>query len=134
MREHLEKAKSNEKFLLFIEQNAVNDFYDWKITVIFYIALHYIKALLKFKKKPTGYTHFDLDKIINPCKPSASCPFPQDKYDCYNDLYIDSRNARYSPVYSTDFQILLVHVLCEKSKTNLGAIKKYVVSEGLKIT
>lgn len=134
MREHLEKAKNNERFLEFIEQNIKDNFYDWKIIVIFYAALHYIKALLKLKRKPPGFTHNELKNIINPQNTQARYPFPQKIYDSYDELYDDSRNARYTAVYMNEFQILLMNSLYNRSKTNLANIKKHVSQEGLVIS
>lgn len=133
MKKFLEKAKNNERFLFFIEKNALDDFHDWKITIIFYAAIHYIKALLKFKRKPSVFNHREMDNMINPSNSSALYPFPQNEYECYSELYTDSRNARYTPVYSTDFQILLLKVICDNSKRNLNKIKNFIISEGLKI-
>lgn len=40
--DHLRQAKHNERFLSLIEDNYPDDFFDWKITVCFYIIVHYI--------------------------------------------------------------------------------------------
>ncbi len=44
MKDYLRKAKHNENFLAVLEKSFPNEFYDWKIVVIFYIAVHYIEA------------------------------------------------------------------------------------------
>jgi hypothetical protein len=44
MKNHLNKAAYNEDFLAKIEDAFPGDFYDWKITVIFYVAVHYLDA------------------------------------------------------------------------------------------
>ncbi|UKJ06319.1 hypothetical protein [Solitalea lacus] len=44
MNRHINQAQHNETFLAFIENHSPDDYNDWKITVIFYIAVHYIQA------------------------------------------------------------------------------------------
>ncbi len=35
MKSHLERAKANERFLAFIDENDGDDFSEWKMTVFF---------------------------------------------------------------------------------------------------
>ncbi len=132
MKGHIEKAKHNEKFLEFIETNVTDDFHDWRITVIFYSGLHYMKALLKLKKIPSGHSHTDLDIVINPNNNKAKYPLPTNVYNLYQSLYQNARNSRYDAHLSNDFQILLMKVKTDESKKSLTEIKKYIKKEGLK--
>jgi uncharacterized protein (UPF0332 family) len=133
MQLHIDKARNNEKFLAFIESNITDDFIDWKITVTFYAALHYIKALLKAKHVADTHSHTKIDLAINPGNKNRKFAMPGDYYQCYRELYEASRNARYTVVYSNQFQILLQKMQCEQSKQNLSKLKEYVKNEGVKI-
>jgi len=133
MKSHLERAKANERFLAFIDDNEGDDFSDWKMTVLFYCALHYLKAFLILNKKPLGHSHTEIDSIINPCSTSAKFPFPQKIYDYYNVLYQNSWEARYSGVYFTDLQVQLLKWKCNESSDCLKKLKEYFITEGLQI-
>lgn len=132
MRSHIARAKSNEKFLKFIDQGASSDFTDWKITVIFYTALHYLRAYLLFKKIRVPRSHKLIDTIINPSNPSAIHPLPK-VYNRYNALYQNSWESRYSGVYTNDFQEKLLLAKCQESRQYLEALKSFFAEEGLKI-
>lgn len=43
------QALLNEKFLNEIESNYYSDFNDWKITIIFYTSVHFLKSYAKIK-------------------------------------------------------------------------------------
>lgn len=132
MKSHLERAKANERFLAFIDENDGDDFSEWKMTVLFYCSLHYLKAYLIFKKKPVGHSHKEIDSIINPSNPKAQFPFPEKIYNLYNTLYQNSWEARYSGVYNTSMQAALLKWKCTESFTCLNELKSYFASEGLK--
>ena len=131
MKSHLERAKANERFLAFIDANEGDDFSEWKMTVLFYSSLHYLKAYLILKKKPLGHSHKDIDSIINPANAKAQFPFPQKIYDYYNTLYQNSWEARYSGVYNTAMQAALLKWKCSESLCCLEELKKYFKAEGL---
>jgi|GEM_PF-6903932 len=44
-----DQACSNEKFLLSVEEASPSNFHDWKATIVFYCALHYLKSFAKTK-------------------------------------------------------------------------------------
>jgi hypothetical protein len=84
--EHREKAEHNE----FLVSTLDNPFWDWKISAMFYSALHYVES------------YFAVKKIVHPIpKPNHSSRLPLVKkhlftiYKDYQDLYNDSRDARY---------------------------------------
>lgn len=45
MQAHLEQAVHNEHFHACIQQEFSDKFFDWKTTVLFYVALHWLHAL-----------------------------------------------------------------------------------------
>ena len=45
MQQYLNQANHNQKFHDCINSEFPGHFCDWKITVLFYIAIHYLKAL-----------------------------------------------------------------------------------------
>lgn len=84
--EHRTRAEHNE----FLVQNLDNPFFDWKVTGLFYSALHYVDAYLAVRNihPPThavrlGHTRTD---------PKLQ-PVSRD----YRELLNESRTARYEP-------------------------------------
>lgn len=59
-REHVKQAKKNETFLGHVRN--LNEFADWGITVVFYIAVHYGRALLAILgTQITSHQHFQTE-------------------------------------------------------------------------
>lgn len=131
MQSHIEKGKKNEKFLQFIELHGKDDYIDWKITVCFYSALHYVKAFLK-KHSINTNNHKDIDDQIH-FKNGGKAKFDQPHYEVYEDLRRNASVARYSGVFSTSFQEQYLKNLCIESKKSLHQIKLYIGSKGVKL-
>lgn len=98
MNPHTEKALHNVAYLRDIEHSFPTAYYDWKITTLFYIALHLIHGLAHQTKKQIGQTHDEVLRNIRPTIPgrtSPTMPFTQIHYEMYYRLYELSRIARY---------------------------------------
>ena len=132
MRDHLAKAKHNEKFIKLINDSIKDDFFDWKITISFYAALHYLKAFLKLKNVFGGNTHTQIDNLINPNSNTKKINIPDNIYSSYQVLLNNSRNARYSVYKNSDFQVLLLKVKKDESNNLLKELKNYFKSQGLR--
>ena len=90
--EHIHQAKRNLSFLR--EITAINDSYDWQVTVCFYTALHLINAHLS--KSGLQYRkHSEVDLAINPKNLLSLTRLPDDEYVAYSSLYKLSRRSRY---------------------------------------
>lgn len=133
MRSHIDRAKANERFLAFINDHAGDEFIEWKITVLFYTSLHYIKALLIFKDKPSGRGQRDIDRIIDPSHEKAIFPFPAEIYDLYITLYQNAWESRYLGVYENLLEAAMLKQRYLESQDCLIALKKYLESVGLQL-
>jgi hypothetical protein len=71
MERHIFKAEHNQKFHDCIEAEFDGHFYDWKITVLFYVAIHYLKALAILRGIEIGETHIEIEKSVNPDRNTA---------------------------------------------------------------
>lgn len=72
MQNHLEQAKHNRELLNEMETVFPQKFFDWKITITFYIAIHYLQALADHKGIEIGQTHNDIERNVNPNSPLDS--------------------------------------------------------------
>lgn len=130
---HIQQAKHNEKFHECICEQFPDRFFDWKITVLFYQAIHYLKALAAQKGLRIGDTHHEIELNINPDRPKNVMPITRGAWREYNSLFQYSQTARYNGV--TDFETFekLKEVDYGFAKKNLENFKKYLLSVGLKM-
>ncbi len=129
---HINQSKHNSDLHGAICDKFPEHYNDWKITVLFYTALHCIKAYFKSKNIDIGDTHVQIEKSINPLIQHAPHKVNQGCWANYKSLYRYSHTARYDGISDMlTFQESLKedHKNC---KEHLIAVKKYVTDHGLK--
>lgn len=131
MQEHINQAQHNEEFLKAIEDKFPDYFFDWKITVIFYIALHYLKAYNQFNNARIGSSHKELNFNANPANEKALNPLSTKAFNHYFDLFNSSYNSRYIGLLDRKNTINLLKFNYWQAKTDLEELKKYFKSKGL---
>jgi len=133
MQEHIEQARHNQNFHNCIEGNFEDNFFDWKITVLFYTAIHCLKALAAKKAIDIGETHVDIAKHIDPKSNTAKMRISANAYSEYKNLLQYSKTARYCGITDMEtFQELkrIDHKHCMES---LRKFKMYVAGKGVDI-
>ena len=133
MKQHLDQANHNQDFHDCIETQFTGQFYDWKITVLFYVAIHYLKAFASKKGIDIGETHFDIEHNVNPDRHNAKMRITKGAWREYKNLFNYSRTARYEGItdISTFEQLKKVdHSYC---LIHLDNFKKYLQGQGLLI-
>lgn len=133
MQEHVTQAKHNHKFHDGVHECFEDNYFDWKITALFYTALHYIRAFIKSKNINPGTSHEDIDNQINPKKANSPIPVSVTCWENYRNLYHYSRAARYDGFididkFNSDKKIDHIY-----SGQHLEDIMKYLRSHGMKI-
>ena len=92
--EHIIQAKRNLIFLS--ETNLKNQsFWDWQVTISYYVAVHLLNAHLAKTANLHYRTHEDVKNAINPYNPLAICKVDIEIYLCYAKIEGLSRRARY---------------------------------------
>ncbi len=133
MEQHIEKAAHNRNFHDTIDTHFNDQFYDWKITVLFYVAIHYLKALAESRKIDIGDTHHEIEQSVNPDRSTAKMRITKNAWREYKNLFNYSRTARYEGItdISTFEQLMkLDHAFC---LIHLENFKKYIERQGIKI-
>jgi hypothetical protein len=130
---HIEQARHNAAFLLAIEKQFPKQFYDWKITVCLYIALHYLQAFARLKRVQIGTNHRDMMDNSNPNDPTATNPLSQKAFDAYRNLFHLSHGSRYQVVKNQSVHLSLLGLDAAIAKKELETIKNYLVSQGLSL-
>jgi hypothetical protein len=133
MQQHIDQATHNQKFHDTIDCNFDGQFHDWKITVLFYVAIHYLKALASSRNIDIGETHYEIEQSVNPDRQNSKMKITRGAWREYKNLFNYSRTARYEGI--TDFETFeklkqLDHSYC---LTHLDNFKKYIQSQGITI-
>ncbi|MDJ1470273.1 hypothetical protein [Xanthocytophaga flava] len=94
--DYLRQAQENQRFLVSLEKQFPNDFFDWKTTVIFYIALHWMKAFLFVNYNGlTVESHEEIRSFYKDNQRKRRDIMPQHIWAKYNSLNTSCNNARY---------------------------------------
>lgn len=98
MQQFIEQAKHNQLLHDTLHAAYPDQFNDWKITILFYVAIHYLKALAAKQKRSIGETHYDIKANIKPPRfagDSPTMPLTLSAFNIYQDLLKYSQTARY---------------------------------------
>jgi hypothetical protein len=98
MQEFIEQIKHNEDFHISIGTQYPTKFFDWKVTCLFYIAVHCLKALAAKKGVNIGSTHKEVELSVSPLKGATIMPLSQTAWNNYSILYRYSMTARYDGI------------------------------------
>jgi hypothetical protein len=109
--EHRTRAEHNE----FLVSTLDNPFWDWKACVMFYAAVHYVHSYLA-AKKVTLPTHMDHKKRLTLVQWHL-----RPIYKDYEDLYNDSRDARY------EADVMFSKLEVQQLEKKLESIKKVIL-------
>jgi len=126
--EHISQAKSNLSFLQCILGNK--DFWDWKVTVSFYVAVHLINSHIAQKSDLHYRSHDRVDTAINPFNSVSITKLPEKEYLAYTKLLGLSRRARYLIHEKPEDKEAEIHFTYEKhyirALKNLDIIMDYI--------
>lgn len=131
MQQFLDQASHNQVFHDEISKACAENYYDWKITVLFYIAVHYLRALAAMRSIDIGTTHQEIEKSVNPDRVGAVMRITKAAWRNYSLLYHSSRNARYEGISDRSTFESLMQIDHGYCLTYLDNFKKYVGGQGL---
>jgi len=92
--EHLNQAKENLKFLEQVNQN-LNNFWDWQVTVCFYVAIHIVNAHIAKTLNLHYRMHHEVENAINPYRELSPTKFTEEIFTSYMKLKGLSKRSRY---------------------------------------
>ncbi|ADR21385.1 hypothetical protein MATR_09860 [Marivirga tractuosa] len=107
MQEYIEQCKYNVELLEALEEKFPENYFDWKITIAFYVTIHCIKAILRKKLSRNVSSHEEIINIISHKKAGNSSPVSKSCWNMYYALYSASRDVRYNGF--TDFKSFNEH-------------------------
>jgi hypothetical protein len=130
---HYNQIKHNTNFLNFLQKEVPDDFYDWKITVTFYIALHYIRAYACKMNVKLGDSHISIIYNLKQSNANSGIPVPQHIFLSYLKLYDTSKNARYSGLKNDETILKKYKARYDECLKSLESIKEHLSKNGIKI-
>lgn len=103
MNQFLLKARRNLDFLKMLENEFPHEYFEWKVTIIFYIALNATKGYLDKSGLPPKSNHQDLQKQIEALSNNtSSCVFDTMYPTEYNRIRNYSESSRYDPIQNNE--------------------------------
>lgn len=93
--DHLAQARHNEEFADFLLAQSDERFLGWAVTSVFYAAVHYGRAFLRFKSGPAITSHPGFETHF------LRISRDQSLYNLYRRLKDESERARYDCAHYT---------------------------------
>ena len=121
----IEQAKYNENFLSLVEAQFPDDFFDWKITIVFYCTVHYLNEYL-WSHDISIRSHDERNKELNPDDKNSLYPLSEDLWIMYYDMYRMCLSARYNGIQNKNVQMKKFADDLKTCKVNFEELKKFV--------
>ncbi len=134
MDEFVIHANHNDAFHVAICQTFPDTYYDWKLTCLFYVAIHYLKALALKRKKSIGQTHYEINNNIRSGKHRPAMPIADTAFNNYMNLFHYSQSARYDGVEDINIFTALKKGDYEHALKCFGDFKKFIISNDVKLS
>lgn len=134
MHNHLDQAKHNERFLTEVERSFPLIYNDWKITIVFYAALHYLRAYASFRGVIIPESHDGMRRAMGSGQPSGpKLDIDESCSKSYRVLFSICHSARYQGVKDMGrFEAMHGRGLVAARK-KLDRIKGHLKEKGLKV-
>lgn len=131
---HIKKAQSNEKFRKEICHCFDDQFFDWKTTVCFYEAIHWLRALAQHRRVDIGRYHEDIKRNIDSNNPQATMVIENYAKKAYQVLYKNSQSARYEPCIGDIDDNEIYSSMFKHSEEKLREFRTYIDKQGFTIS
>lgn len=130
VKNHIDKAKHNERFVSVVESEFKSDFIDWCITALFYSALHYLSAFISYTGTSVPSDHTKRKVLLNP-DGDNTLNMEYIPYEAYIELSEYSHKTRYFNHYSGRVTSVILRKDLEECKSDLEIIKQFVQKKGV---
>lgn len=130
--EHIEQAKRNLSFLESVNRLQAN-YWDWQVTVCFYVVVHMINAHIAKKGNMHYRTHKDVESAINPYNKLSPAKVNETVFTAFKTIRNLSRRSRYMINENKEIKRETAHFTYDKhlrkAIINLDKIICYIGSE-----
>lgn len=122
------QAVSNQIFLTNVETDNPTDFFDWKITIVFYSGLHYMKSFANAKGVDLkSHNDFNEKTVSQGSGLSPELIIDGNIRRDYINLRNLSYNARYDGYFSEKIDKILIKGRLKDSKVYLSNVKSWII-------
>lgn len=122
------QAIHNYKFFCEVHSKLPAVFFDWKITVLFYTAIHLLRALMAQRGLTVDESHYALRNAINPT--NGVSPVKKHCYNAYIVLYNASLEVRYTGFLDDSKRTDYLKAKFSKCQKAIESIDAYMKSQG----
>jgi hypothetical protein len=133
MNDFYNQAKHNLKFLEAIEASFPEDYFDWKITVLYYVSIHMLKCWAKQRGADIGRTHQEIANSLNPRRGRQVTPLPEWVWDKYSDLLRYSQSSRYDGINNAAIVLSAQKKNYQECKKLFQSFCSYMKSKGIEL-
>lgn len=133
MQQYLNQVQHNEDFHVTLCAQNQNKYFDWKVTCLFYIAIHCLKALASKNGINIGSTHKEVEISISPLKGATKMPISQRAWNNYQMMYRYSMTARYDGFLDRETFEEVKRADYNHSMQCLNGFKGYIKGQGVPI-
>ncbi len=109
-----------------------DEFHDWKVTLLFYTALHWVRALAKKRRIKIGESHAEIARNCNPQYPGAM-PISCKAWDEYHNLNMRSQTARYEGIVNEKGFNNFHKDMHSRSISGIDYLRKYIQGRGIEL-
>ncbi|HEX9504039.1 MAG TPA: hypothetical protein VF974_07050 [Patescibacteria group bacterium] len=133
MDEFVNHANHNHIFYETICQQFPDTYFDWKLTCLFYVSVHYLKALATLRKKKIGSHHVEINRNIKRGSHNPTMPLSDTAYNNYMILFHYSQTARYDGMGNVDTFNKLREADHRHAIKCFRDFRKYIITQGVKL-
>lgn len=130
MDKFLRHANHNLGFHMKICGHYPDEYYDWKIICLFYVAIHYLKSLSLHRQKEIGERHSEINLNI---RKHSNMPLSNTARNNYIQLFNFSQIARYEGIDEIEEFNQMQKIDYGSALKCFRDFEKYIVSNGVKI-
>lgn len=128
---HLSQATQNRQFHDALCTSYPDHYYDWKVTVCFYEALHYLDSYCCEKGETSLNTHRKREIQLNPRNQSEGLKLSNGAWNLYSFLLEESKKARYDGFIDYDHFMQMKKDDHSNCVIALEKLKEYFKSKGV---
>ncbi len=132
MQEYIRQARHNLRLYADLCNKHPDEYDDWKITLLFYTALHWVRALADKRQIYIGKSHAEIERSCNP-KLCGAMPINTKAWEHYHDLHKGSQVARYKGIIDIESFRKEQRINLANCKPGIEYLRKYIQGRGIEL-
>ncbi len=127
MDKYLLQIRSNKELYLHLTTTFPDQYFDWKITLLFYTSLHLFNAFCeKNGLIPIPKSHDERNKFFNPSINRPGTKIKKEHFDTYFSLYQRCLSVRYDGITNIDKHNIKYKEIHDGLKPDYEKLERYI--------